>query len=68
MVRILPVVMFTAMRRAEDAWQAIYAGAQDFLSKPFDPADLVARVDTRSAVTGQTVHDQPLSASSRRLI
>jgi len=40
----LPVIMFTAMSGEQDEVQAIYAGAQDFLSKPFVPADLVARV------------------------
>jgi DNA-binding response OmpR family regulator len=41
----LPVVMFTAMNGEQDRLQAIYAGAQDFLSKPFEPWDLVRRVD-----------------------
>ncbi|MEO0700075.1 MAG: response regulator, partial [Pseudomonadota bacterium] len=40
----LPVVMFTAMRGSEDEAQAIYAGAQDYIRKPFDPASLVSRV------------------------
>ena len=40
----LPVIMFTAMRGADDEAQAIYAGAQDFISKPFEPAWLVTRV------------------------
>ncbi|WP_017665660.1 response regulator [Porphyrobacter sp. AAP82] len=40
----LPVMMFTAMNGEQDHLQAIYAGAQDFISKPFEPANLVARV------------------------
>jgi DNA-binding response OmpR family regulator len=40
----LPVMMFTAMNGEQDQLQAIYAGAQDFISKPFDPVNLVARV------------------------
>ncbi len=40
----LPVVMFTAMCGAEDESQAIYAGAQDFVRKPFDPRSLTSRV------------------------
>lgn len=40
----LPVIMFTAMSGEQDQLQAIYAGAQDFISKPFAPDDLVARV------------------------
>lgn len=74
----LPVIMFTAMNGEQDELQAIYAGAQDFLSKPFDPIDLVARVarilklragrpghvDLRQAVTGEPM---PVPAV-RRLI
>ncbi len=41
----LPVMMFTSMSGDEDEAQAIYAGAQDFLSKPFDPAVLVTRIN-----------------------
>jgi len=40
----LPVIMFTAMSGEQDELQAIYAGAQDFIRKPFDPAALVRRV------------------------
>ncbi|MEL6488022.1 MAG: response regulator [Pseudomonadota bacterium] len=40
----LPVIMFTAMRGSEDEAQAIYAGAHDYIRKPFDPASLVSRV------------------------
>ncbi|MEE4537344.1 MAG: response regulator [Erythrobacter sp.] len=40
----LPVIMFTAMSGAEDESQAIYAGAQDFVRKPFDPRSLATRV------------------------
>jgi DNA-binding response OmpR family regulator len=40
----LPVIMFTAMNGAADETQAIYAGAQDFIRKPFDPGLLVRRV------------------------
>ncbi|MBI1403830.1 MAG: response regulator [Porphyrobacter sp.] len=40
----LPVVMFTAMNGAADETQAIYAGAQDFIRKPFDAGLLVRRV------------------------
>lgn len=41
----LPVIMFTAMSGREDEEQAIYAGAQDYIRKPFMPAALVSRVE-----------------------
>ena len=40
----LPVIMFTAMSGAEDEQQAIYAGAQEFVRKPFDPRILIGRI------------------------
>lgn len=40
----LPVIMFTAMTGEQDETQAIYAGAQDYIRKPFDPRALTGRV------------------------
>jgi two-component system, OmpR family, phosphate regulon response regulator PhoB len=40
----LPVIMVTAVSGTEDEAQAIYAGAQDFIRKPFDPVWLVRKV------------------------
>lgn len=40
----LPVVMFTAMTGDEDEAQALYAGAQGYVRKPFSPAVLVKTV------------------------
>jgi DNA-binding response OmpR family regulator len=40
----LPVIMFTALCGEEDEAQAIFAGAQDFIRKPFEPAELVRKV------------------------
>lgn len=40
----LPVIMFTAMTGLDDEAQAIYAGAQDYIRKPFDESGLKSRV------------------------
>ena len=40
----LPIIMFTAMTGEQDETQAIYAGAQDYIRKPFDPRALTGRV------------------------
>lgn len=42
----LPVIMFTALTGQRDEEQAIYAGAQDYLRKPFNPRRLIDRVET----------------------
>jgi two-component system KDP operon response regulator KdpE len=39
-----PVIVLTADGRAETADLAFYEGATDFVAKPVDPAELVARV------------------------
>lgn len=40
----IPVVMLTARNREEDVVGALQGGAVDYLTKPFSPAELVARV------------------------
>lgn len=41
----LPVIMFTAMSGSEDENRAIYAGAQDYIRKPYTPRRLVDSVE-----------------------
>ncbi len=41
---MLPVVMVTALEDREDRVRGLEAGADDFLSKPLNPPELVARV------------------------
>jgi len=53
--RLLPVVMLTALDNANDRVQALEAGADDFMSKPVDRVELVARV--RSALRLKAVYD-----------
>lgn len=41
---IIPVVMVTALREKEDRIKGLEAGADDFLTKPIDRAEVLARV------------------------
>jgi DNA-binding response OmpR family regulator len=43
-VDAIPVLMLTARAQAADREAALGAGASDFLTKPFSPAELVDRV------------------------
>ncbi|HEV2218258.1 MAG TPA: HD domain-containing phosphohydrolase [Candidatus Dormibacteraeota bacterium] len=52
---LLPVVMLTALNNANDRVLALEAGADDFMSKPVDRVELVARV--RSAFRLKAVYD-----------
>jgi len=42
--RLIPVVMVTALKETEDKVKALEAGCDDFISKPFDKVELLARV------------------------
>ena len=53
--RLLPVVMLTALARANDRVLALESGADDFMSKPVDRVELVARV--RSALRLKALYD-----------
>lgn len=55
--RLIPVVMMTALNAVEDRIKGIEAGADDFLSKPVDPRELMARIKTALRVK-HTVDDR----------
>ena len=42
--RHVPVVMITSLSSKEDRIKGIEAGAEDFISKPFDQAEVLARI------------------------
>ena len=43
-IAAIPVIMLTALRRDSDVVTALNLGAADYLSKPFNPDELVARL------------------------
>ena len=43
---LLPIILVTARGRLEDKVAGLDAGASDFITKPFEPAELLARVRT----------------------
>ena len=58
--RLIPVVMITALDRTSDRINALEAGADDYMTKPVDRVELVARV--RSALRLKSVYDSLDSA------
>lgn len=42
--RLIPIVLITALNERQDRLEGIRAGADDFLQKPFDSTELLARV------------------------
>ncbi|MFL0670353.1 MAG: PleD family two-component system response regulator [Erythrobacter sp.] len=78
----LPVIMFTAISGEADEAQAIFAGAQEFIRKPFNPLWLVRKVerqlekrsgrprhvDLASAILGHDLPCAPLAPAQRRVL
>jgi putative two-component system response regulator len=58
--RLLPVVMITSLDNTSDRVRALEAGADDYMTKPVDRVELVARV--RSALRLKSVYDSLDSA------
>jgi adenylate cyclase len=58
--RMLPVVLVTALDQREERLRGLKAGADDFISKPIDPAELLARVRSLLRIKSlyDTVQDQ----------
>jgi CheY-like chemotaxis protein len=48
--RLIPIVLMTALNAVEDRVRGIEAGADDFLSKPVDERELMARIRTSLSV------------------
>lgn len=55
-LRLVPVVMITALDDTDDRVEALEAGADDFLAKPVEQVELVARV--KSALRLKSVYDR----------
>jgi adenylate cyclase len=60
---MLPVVMVTALDPAEERIKGLEAGADDFLTKPINPAELLARV--RSLLRIKSLYDTVEAQSSQ---
>jgi putative two-component system response regulator len=59
---LLPVIVVAAQGGSDDVSQALGLGATDFLRKPYDPLELIARVD--AAVAHKRLTDQLEDAES----
>ena len=57
--RIIPIIMVTSLNDIESRVRALEAGADDFLSKPVDKSELLARV--RSSLQVKAYHDHMLN-------
>lgn len=60
----LPIILITASTNAETRLKGLQAGATDFITKPFDPHELVARIT--NFVATKRLYDR-LAAANRAL-
>lgn len=56
----VPILLLTAMGDADDRIQGLEHGADDYLSKPFEPRELVLRIDAVLRRTAPAVPDGPI--------
>lgn len=54
-LRLLPIILLTALKETKDRVAGIEAGCDDFISKPIDKSELLARV--RSLLKVKAYHD-----------
>ena len=56
----LPIIVLTARKEQKDRLAALEIGADDYLTKPFDPEELVLRVRNLLSRTGTGIDDEAL--------
>ena len=61
-VRHTPVIMLTAMSELDDQVEALAKGADDYVIKPFDPRELVARIKSNLLRSRERVSANPLTS------
>ncbi len=55
-VNQVPIIMLTALKESSDRIEAFKAGVDDFISKPFDLDELMARVESKLVRFGSVPH------------
>lgn len=67
LTREVPIIMLTARVEEEDKVQGLESGADDYVTKPFSPRELVARIKAVLRRGGPQAGDEPLEARGLRL-
>ncbi len=67
LTRELPIIMLTARAEEEDKVQGLESGADDYVTKPFSPRELVARIRAVLRRGGPAAEDEILRANGLSL-
>ncbi len=59
--RALPVIMLTARDAEDDMIRGLECGVDDYLTKPFSPRELIARINTVLRRVGGHIDDAPIT-------
>ncbi len=59
----IPIIMITALKELKDKIKALEAGADDFISKPFDNVELLTRV--KSLLRIKSYHDEMIQRNKQ---
>lgn len=65
--RSLPIIMLTARGEEEDRVRGLEVGADDYVTKPFSPRELIARIRAVLRRTSPTTSDEPVEVDGLRL-
>jgi two-component system, OmpR family, phosphate regulon response regulator PhoB len=65
--RDLPIIMLTARGEEEDRVKGLEVGADDYVTKPFSPRELIARIRAVLRRTAPTTSDEPVEVDGLRL-
>ena len=65
--RDIPVIMLTARGEEDDKIRGLDAGADDYITKPFSPKELVARIKAVMRRVTPTSNEQPIEFNGLKL-
>jgi two-component system, OmpR family, phosphate regulon response regulator PhoB len=65
--RGIPIIMLTARGEEEDRIKGLEVGADDYVTKPFSPRELIARIRAVLRRTAPTSSDEPVEIDGLRL-
>lgn len=63
----IPIIMLTARSEEDNKVQGLEAGADDYITKPFSPRELIARLKAVLRRTGSLGVDEPIEVEGLRL-